>query len=102
MNPRLDGGLAIEYYFQIINSFSAVAELPSDFMRNMVEGCIHEALDRDKGQDGGDVFAFYYAGREWNVVVTIAHRWAKVMSKDEFEQGEAEGMRLMATRGKLP
>jgi hypothetical protein len=70
-------------------------------MRDMAERCIHDALDRDQGEDGGDVFAFNHAGKEWKVVVTIGHRWCKIMSKDEFEQGEAEGMRKIATSGKM-
>ena len=92
----------MEYYFQIIHSDSAGAELPQDLIREMAERCIHEALDRDTGEAGGDVFAFDHSGKEWKVVVTIGHRWAKIMSKDEFEQGEAEGMRMIATSGKLP
>jgi len=48
------------------------------------------------------VFAFDHGGKEWKVVVTIGHRWAKIMSKDEFEKGEAEGMRNIATSGKMP
>jgi hypothetical protein len=48
------------------------------------------------------VFAFNHGGKEWKVVVTIGHRWAKIMSKDEFEQGEAEGMGKIATDSKIP
>ena len=92
----------MEYYFQIIHSDSAAAELPADLKRDMAERCIHEALDRDQGADGGDVFAFNHDGKEWKVVVTIGHRWAKIMSKDEFEKGQAEGMRIIATDGKMP
>lgn len=92
----------MEYHFQITTSFSAAAELPKNLITDMAQRCIHDALDRNKGEDGGDVFSFNYAGKEWSVVVAIGHRWAKIMSKDEFEEGEAKGMRNMATSGKQP
>jgi hypothetical protein len=86
----------MEYWFQVTTSFSAAVELPAELMSNMAQKCIHESLDRDEGQDGGDVYSFDHAGKEWKVVVFIGHRWAKIMSKDDYNRAAAEGMRELS------
>ncbi len=89
----------MESWFQVTTSFSAAVELPAELMSNMAQKCIHESLDRDEGRDGGDVFAFDHGGKQWKVVVFTGHRWAKIMSKDDYDRAQAGGMRELSIPG---
>jgi hypothetical protein len=34
----------------------------------------------------GDVFGFNLHGREWQIVVSVGRRWAKILSREELAE----------------